>query len=111
MGFYMWDEPDTQGRDLNLPWMNYQWAGQEWLAYSQQFRTQLLQMRSRGTGTKVTSPLFKAGGAGVLEQEMRIFMDACGNACLDPNDSAYIDVLAINAFCGPWNVGASGCHD
>lgn len=98
--FDLWDEPDTQGRD-------YFWAGREWLAYSERFAQELEAMRSRGT--KVTGPLLKAGDSGVLKQNMRIFFDACGAACFDESDPAYIDVIAVNGFCGPWN-GAAGCR-
>lgn len=98
--FYLWDEPDTQGRD-------YFWAGREWLAYSERFAQELEAMRSRGT--KVTGPLLKAGDSGVLKQNMHIFFDACGAACFDESDPAYIDVIAVNGFCGPWN-GAAGCR-
>eukprot|EP00581_Thalassiosira_minuscula_P011606 CAMPEP_0183715176 /NCGR_PEP_ID=MMETSP0737-20130205/9516_1 /TAXON_ID=385413 /ORGANISM="Thalassiosira miniscula, Strain CCMP1093" /LENGTH=464 /DNA_ID=CAMNT_0025944261 /DNA_START=95 /DNA_END=1489 /DNA_ORIENTATION=- len=98
--FYLWDEPDTQGRD-------YTWAGRSWLAYSQLFASELEAMRARGT--KVTSPLVKAGSNGVIEQNLRSFLDACGAACVDETDPGYIDILAINAFCGPWN-GDAGCR-
>lgn len=98
--FYLWDEPDTQGRDYN-------WAGRTWLEYSQRFAQELEQLRSQGT--KVTGPLLKAGTSGVIEQNMQTFFDACGAACLDPTDPAYIDVIAINGFCGPWN-GDAGCR-
>ena len=97
---YLWDEPDTQGR-------SYTWAGQAWYQYSLRFAQELSQMRSRGT--KVTSPLLKAGGSGVIQSNMRAFFDACGPSCSDPMDTAYIDVIAINAFCGPWN-GEAGCR-
>jgi hypothetical protein len=97
--FYLWDEPDTQGRD-------YSWAGTTWLKYSKTFSQQLKNMRSRGT--KVTGPLLKAGNSGVIKQHMQKFFDACGQACFDKANPAYIDVIAINGFCGPWN-GAAGC--
>ncbi len=97
---YLWDEPDTQGRD-------YSWAGQAWYQYSLRFAQELSQMKSHGT--KVTSPLLKAGGSGVIQSNMRAFFDACGPSCSDPMDPAYIDVIAINAFCGPWN-GEAGCR-
>lgn len=98
--FYLWDEPDTQGRD-------YTWAGRAWLEYSKRFSQELRAMRSRGT--KVTGPLLKAGGSGEIERNMRTFLNACGRACSDPADPAYIDVIAINGFCGPWN-GSAGCR-
>ena len=99
--FYLWDEPDTQGRD-------YFWAGREWLSYSERFASELQTMRSRGT--KVTSPLLIAGSSGVLESNMITFMEACGGACYDESDPAYIDIIAINAFCGPWNDQYGGCR-
>lgn len=98
--FYLWDEPDTQAR-------SYNWAGRTWLEYSQRFPQQLRDMRARGI--KVTSPMLKAGGPGVLVGNLEDFFDACGSACRDPNDPAYIDVIAINAFCGDFN-GSAGCR-
>lgn len=98
--FYLWDEPDTQGRD-------YSWAGSTWLDYSKRFSQELEQLRSRGA--KVTGPLLKAGRSGTIKQNMQTFFDACGQACLDETDPAYIDVIAVNAFCGPWN-GPAGCR-
>jgi len=99
--FYLWDEPDTQGRD-------YIWAGQEWLNYSRRFAQELDQMRARGM--KVTGPLLKAGTSGVIEENMSEFFSACGPPCLDETDSAYIDIIAINGFCGPWNDASGGCR-
>jgi len=99
--FYLWDEPDTQGR-------SYEWAGTTWLEYSLRFPQQLRDLRSRGT--KITSPLLKAGGGGVLLGNLDAFFNACGPACKNPNDPAYIDVIAINAFCGDFN-GPDGCRD
>jgi len=98
--FYLWDEPDTQGRD-------YSWAGSTWLDYSKRFAQELEQLRSRGA--KVTGPLLKAGSSGAIQQNMQTFFDACGTACFDPADPAYIDIIAINGFCGPWN-GPAGCR-
>jgi hypothetical protein len=97
--FYLWDEPDTQRK-------SYAWAGRTWLQYSQRYSNELKEMRSRGT--KVTSPMLKAGGPGVLRRNLDDFFSACGSACLDRNDPAYIDVIAINAFCGDFN-GPTGC--
>lgn len=99
--FYLWDEPDTQGKD-------YSWAGVSWLDYSRRFAKELGEMRSRGT--KVTGPLLKAGNSGVIEQNMKTFFNACGQACFDPADPAYIDVIGVNAFCGPWNDASGGCR-
>jgi len=98
--FYLWDEPDTQGRD-------YGWAGSTWLEYSQRFPEELNEMRARGT--KVTSPMLKAGGPGFLENNMLAFFNACGSACRDPSNPAYVDVIAVNAFCGDFN-GPAGCR-
>merc|ERR1712157_600646 len=97
--FYLWDEPDTQGRD-------YQWAGQAWLEYANRWSHELSILRSRDT--LVTSPLLKAGSPGVLEANLATFMSACGSDCSNPGHPAYIDIIAINAFCGPWNKG--GCR-
>jgi hypothetical protein len=98
--FYLWDEPDTQGR-------SYDWAGRTWLEYSKRFANELREMRNRGV--KVTGPLLKAGSSGILLGNMRSFYDSCGPACFDESDPAYIDVLAINGFCGPFN-GPAGCR-
>lgn len=99
--FYLWDEPDTQHK-------TYNWAGAAWLAYSRQFAEELRSMRS--SGTKVTGPLLRAGDSGVFVSNMQEFFDACGPACVDPSDPAYIDVIAVNAFCGPWNDKDGGCR-
>ena len=98
--FYLWDEPDTQNR-------SYDWAGRTWLEYSLRFPQQLRDLRARGT--KVTSPMLKAGGPGVLTANLREFYNACGSPCSDPLNPAYIDVIAVNAFCGDFN-GPSGCR-
>lgn len=98
--FYLWDEPDTQGR-------SYFWAGKIWLEYSRMFPSQLQELRGRGT--RITSPLLKAGGSGVIQGNLEEFFDACGSPCRDPSDQAYIDVIAVNAFCGDFN-GPSGCR-
>jgi len=98
--FYLWDEPDTQGK-------SYTWAGQTWLEYSRRFPDELRELKARGT--KITSPLLKAGGPGILAGNMRDFFTSCGPPCADKSDPAYIDVIAINAFCGDFN-GPAGCH-
>lgn len=98
--FYLWDEPDTQG-------YSYDWAGTTWLDYSRRFPQQLQDLRA--SGTKITSPLLKAGGSGVLQANLQAFLNACGSPCTAPNDPAYIDVIAVNAFCGDFN-GPSGCR-
>merc|ERR1712224_535236 len=98
--FYLWDEPDTQGR-------SYSWAGREWLEYSRRFSQQLQEFRARGG--KITSPLIKAGGSGVIAGNLQQFFNACGAPCSDPSNQAYIDVIAINAFCGVFN-GSAGCR-
>jgi len=98
--FYLWDEPDTQGK-------SYAWAGTAWYEYSRTFSTQLAEIRSNGI--KITSPLLKAGGPGVLAGNLADFFQACGEACNNPNDPAYIDVIAVNAFCGDFN-GPSRCR-
>lgn len=99
--FYLWDEPDTQGK-------SYTWAGQAWYEYSRRFATELQHIRD-AFGIKVTSPLLKAGSEGVLGGNINAFFDACGPACFDVHDPAYIDIIAINAFCGDFN-GPAGCR-
>jgi hypothetical protein len=98
--FYLWDEPDTQGK-------TYDWAGKAWYVYSRKFETELRQLRT--SGIKITSPLLKAGGEGVLGNNLDEFLNACGDACTNKDDPAYIDVIAVNAFCGDFN-GPSGCR-
>lgn len=98
--FYLWDEPDTQGK-------SYDWAGRTWLEYSRRFPNELRELKARGA--KISSPLLKAGGPGVLTENMREFLASCGSACTDEWDPAYVDVIAINAFCGDFN-GPSGCR-
>ena len=100
--FYLWDEPDTQGHD-------YSWAGSTWLDYSRRFAEELRELRSRGV--RVTGPLVRAGDRGDILKKMHQFFNACGSACFDPADPAYVNVVAINGFCGPWNKGSDGCRD
>ncbi len=97
--FYLWDEPDTQG-------YSYEWAGRTWLEYSRRFPDQLRILRERGT--KITSPMLRAGDSGALQANLEAFLDGCGDACTTPNDPAYIDVIAVNAFCGDFNL--NGCR-
>ncbi len=94
--FYLWDEPDTQGRD-------YTWSGNAWVAYAEANASELMTMRA--AGTRVTSPLIRSGDADVIPNNVGAFFEACGAPCVDPTSPAYIDVVAINAFCGPWNGG------
>jgi hypothetical protein len=66
----------------------------------------------RARGVKFTSPLFTAGDSGVIAKNVQSFFNACGSACSDVSSPAYIDVIAVNAFAGPWNQpGADGCRD
>jgi len=90
--FYLWDEPDTQGRD-------YAWAGREWVNYASRFHSEITSMRRRGV--KFTSPLLRADNT---EANLRSFFLACGAACSDRSSPAYIDVIGVNVFCGPWNM-------
>jgi hypothetical protein len=100
--FYLWDEPDTQGK-------SYEWAGRTWLEYSRQYSNEINEMRSRSIGTKFTSPLLKAGEAGTLNKNLNDFFSSCGPPCYDTNDPAYIDIIAVNGFCGDFN-GPAGCR-
>jgi hypothetical protein len=101
--FYLWDEPDTQGK-------NYTWAGIEWAKYAARFANEIQTMRARGV--QFTSPLIRAGGEGVIASNLNNFYAACGSVCHDPKNPAYINANAINAFVGPWNApGIEGCRD
>ena len=91
--FYLWDEPDTNGS-------GYAQAAQDWLNYSQKWASQLATMRS--SGIKVTTPLTKFGSHGVVESNLKTFFDACGAACTDESNPAYIGAIAANPFCGSW---------
>jgi hypothetical protein len=61
---------------------------------------QILAMRAKGF--KFTTPLVKGDK---VTESLNAFFDGCGAACSDKSDAAYIDVNAINAFCGEWNDG------
>ena len=94
--FYGWDEPETQG-------YSHAYSGSAWLTYVDAWADEIRAMRARGV--KFTSPLFKADDA---PRYMAEFFSACGARCDDPSDVAYIDVVAANPFCGPWNTPAPG---
>jgi len=94
--FYLWDEPDTQGYD-------YAWAAYMWLEYTRKYASQITAMRARGI--KFTSPLVKADE---IQANLDAFFGACGPACTDPSSLSYIDVAAVNPFCGAWN--GESCH-
>ena len=103
LSFSLNRQPDTQGKD-------YVWAGIEWANYAARFATEIKALRA--SGVKFTSPLLKAGGAGVVAKNLDTFYAACGPGCRDPSSSAYINVNAVNAFVGPWNkAGIEGCRD
>ena len=98
---YLWDEPDTQGR-------SYTWAGRAWNDYANRFANELRLMRQ--AGTKVTTPLIRAGESEFIKTNVDAFFDSCGASCRDPNSPAYIDIIAVNAFCGPWNGAPLYCR-
>jgi hypothetical protein len=101
--FYLWDEPDTQGKD-------YAWAGIEWANYATRFANEIKVLRARGV--KFTSPLLRAGSSGAIITYLNTFYTACGPSCHDPQSPAYININAINAFVGSWNdPGIDGCRD
>ena len=90
--FYLWDEPDTQGK-------NYEWAARKWVAYATHWESEIKAMRKMGF--KFTSPLFRSDS---LSKNVDTFFKECGSHCTDQNSTAYIDIVAVNAFCGPWNM-------
>lgn len=98
--FYLWDEPDTQGK-------SYRWAGQTWLEYSRRFSNELRALKAQGT--KITSPMLTSGSEGTITRNLGEFLSSCGPACTDRSDPAYIDVIAVNSFCGDFN-GPTGCR-
>jgi len=58
----------------------------------------------RAKGFKFTTPLIDATGD-IVAEHLNAFYEACGAPCSDKSDAAYIDVNAVNAFCGEWNKG------
>jgi hypothetical protein len=102
--FYLWDEPDTQGK-------NYTWAGIEWVKYAARYSNEIQQLR-RTRGLQFTSPLIRAGSPNVIATHLNTFYSACGPVCHDVNHAAYININAVNAFVGPWNTpGIVGCRE
>jgi hypothetical protein len=99
--FYLWDEPDTQGK-------SYAWAGTAWAEYATKYGAELTLMRQ--AGTKVTTPLVIAGGPDEIKERIDTFFSNCGTACRDPSSPAYVDIVAVNAFCGPWNGPPDYCR-
>eukprot|EP00746_Dinoflagellata_sp_MGD_P053509 gnl/MRDRNA2_/MRDRNA2_235367_c0_seq1.p1 gnl/MRDRNA2_/MRDRNA2_235367_c0~~gnl/MRDRNA2_/MRDRNA2_235367_c0_seq1.p1 ORF type:complete len:394 (-),score=44.89 gnl/MRDRNA2_/MRDRNA2_235367_c0_seq1:63-1202(-) len=93
--FFLWDEPDTQRK-------SYVWAGAIWKEYSEVWSTQITTMRNGGM--RFTTPLVKADQ---LIKNLDEFFNACGNACLTRSNAAFIDIIAINPFCGTWNFEGS----
>ena len=89
--FYLWDEEEKIQQGA------FSWAGRTWLEYSRRFATELRAMKARGT--KVTSPMLQVRGPLRARQNLQEFFVACGPACFDPDDPAYIDIIAINASC------------
>lgn len=89
--FFLWDEPDTQGK-------SYAWAAESWITYSKRWSAQITSMRE--AGFKFTTPLFRTDNA---KDDIKTFFEACGKPCLDKNSPSYIDVLALNVYCGTWN--------
>jgi len=85
--FFLWDEPQTQGRDAV-------WAATQWKAHVARWRSQLLTSRNRGL--RVTSPAFTDHG-GPARQKFQDFFSACPE-CDDPSSAYYIDVLAMNQW-------------
>eukprot|EP00536_Pseudo-nitzschia_multiseries_P007855 jgi/Psemu1/196558/e_gw1.189.22.1 len=99
--FFLWKEPERNGR-------SYDWAGKAWLEYSQRFPDELRELRARGT--KIASPTLKAGAPGEINVCLRDFFTSCGSACIDKNNPAHVDVIAIDAFCGGFSE-TFGCRD
>jgi hypothetical protein len=78
----------------------YTWAGKAWLEYAKKWANEIQTMRANGF--KFTTPLVK--GDKILEN-LNAFYRGCGASCSEESDAAYIDINAINAFCGSWNNG------
>jgi len=94
--FYLWDEPDT---NCHMP-EPYKWAGKTWLAYSKRWAAEIKRMRAQGY--KFTTPMVKGDH---IKDNLNAFYAGCGAPCSDKNDAAYININAINCFCGTWNNG------
>lgn len=106
--FYLWDEPDTQGRAADGSRLDYAWAAEQWMQYADRWSSQIATMRSEGW--TFTSPLFSFAAFSDNVQE---FFDKCharnpAADCSPNSGSPYaIDIIAANMFCGTWN-SASG---
>jgi hypothetical protein len=61
----------------------------------------------RAKGFKFTTPLINAQG-NIIPSHLNAFYEACGAPCSDKSDAAYIDVNAVNGFCGEWNHDGCG---
>jgi len=69
----------------------------------QNWASQITEMRNRNRPVRFTSPLFRE------DEEFETgtyayFYQECGKECFDPSDPHFIDIFALNAFCGPWNI-------
>jgi len=94
--FFLWDEPDTQGR-------SYAWAATAWLGYAQAHASQLATLRQRGV--RVTTPLLKADAPGEYLDE---FWRVCGEAspASSPARARNLPVVDRSLFSAP-GVGIS----
>ncbi|KAL1511726.1 hypothetical protein AB1Y20_005014 [Prymnesium parvum] len=90
--FFLWDEPETQGE-------TYEWAASRWLVYAASFAAQIGALRARGV--RFTTPMLKADNA---SGRLLRFWSACGAPCSNESSPAYIDIVAVNPFCGVWNL-------
>jgi len=90
--FFLWDEPDTQGR-------SYGWAGAVWKNYCSRWSSQIAEFKARGG--KVVGPAVKNDK---YVANMHEFFGACGSACTQEGPCK-IDEAAANVFVGSWNNG------
>lgn len=97
--FFLWDEPQTQGKDAV-------WAAEQWKRHVDKWSAEIAALRARGT--KITSPLF-TDHQGSAVSKFEEFFRRCNQlqiGCSDPNSNYYIDVLLTNQ----WLLGARSEH-
>ena len=89
--FFLWDEPDLNGKD-------YAWAGNAWVAYSaRRFQEEIAVLREEGL--RVTTPLFNFANPSDFRSNVGNFFDGCRPLCNEPNNTAYVDIIAVNILC------------
>lgn len=92
--FFLWDEPDTQGK-------SYEWAANNWIKFVERHRDSIISAKTNGV--KFTTPLFKTDNINVDIRKFFNELTKIDNTSQNINSPTYIDIIAINVFCGSWN--------